>query len=123
MRQAGTYTAYLHTETLRVVTPYVVLACLALVWALLIAFARFPALVRTCEQLSERAGSWKDLLRTPHFLLAVLAQFLYVGAQVGTWSYFIQCAKEYGHAPERTAGFLLAWTLGALVLAASSVLP
>jgi len=30
-----------------------------------------------------------------------------VGAQVGTWSYFIQYAQDYTSLPEKTAGFLL----------------
>ena len=41
---------------------------------------------------------------------------MYVGAQVGTWSYFIQYSQEYAHTPERTAGLLLACTLGAFGL-------
>ena len=51
------------------------------------------------------------LFNKPHFLFAILAEFLYVGSQVGTWSYFISYAVEYTHAPERTAGFLLTGTL------------
>jgi FHS family L-fucose permease-like MFS transporter len=41
---------------------------------------------------------------------------MYVGAQVGTWSYFIQYAQDYGHTTEKTAGFLLTTTLGAFGL-------
>ena len=41
---AGTYQAYLHSETLRVVTPYMVLGTLAFLWALLILMTKFPVL-------------------------------------------------------------------------------
>ena len=113
MRAAGTYNAYLHSEVLRVVTPYLVLGALALVWAVMIAFTRFPAFVRQREAAAELSGNWRDLLHQRHFIFAVLAQFMYVGAQVGTWSYFIQYAKDYGHTTEREAGILLTCTLGA----------
>lgn len=116
MQRAGTYAAYLHAEVLRVVAPYLVLGGMALFWAVLVKSMRMPAIVQAGEHVSESVGNWRSLLRTRHFLLAVLAQFLYVGAQVGTWSYFIQYAKEYGHVSERVAGLLLACTLGAFGL-------
>jgi FHS family L-fucose permease-like MFS transporter len=47
----------------------------------------------------------------PHFILAVVAQFLYVGAQVGTWSYFIQYVQDYTAQPEKVAGYFLTGTL------------
>ena len=43
MQAAGTYTAYLHKETMRVVAPYFALGGLALLWALMIGVTRFPA--------------------------------------------------------------------------------
>jgi len=43
----------------------------------------------------------------------VLAQFMYVGAQVGTWSYFIQYVQEFTHQPEKIAGYFLTGTLAA----------
>ena len=36
---------------------------------------------------------------------------MYVGAQVGTWSYFIQYVQDSVHAPERVAGYFLTGTL------------
>jgi FHS family L-fucose permease-like MFS transporter len=113
MQRAGTYQAYLHSEVLRTVSPYLALGVLALIWAVMIFFARLPAFVQTRERTAEESGDWRTLLRKRHFLLAVGAQFMYVGAQVGTWSYFIQYAQEYGHMGERHAGFLLTGTLGA----------
>jgi FHS family L-fucose permease-like MFS transporter len=46
-------------------------------------------------------------------LLAVAAGFMYVGAQVGTWSYFIQYVQDYTHQPEKVAGYFLTGTLAA----------
>ncbi|HKT48615.1 MAG TPA: L-fucose:H+ symporter permease [Candidatus Acidoferrales bacterium] len=107
---ARTYDAYLRSETLRVIQPYVVLGVIVLVWALLISLTKFPAMPSEQEEGGEH-GSFRDLLEHRHFLLAVIAQFLYVGAQVGTWSYFISYVQEYTHQPEKTAGYLLTGTL------------
>ena len=46
-------------------------------------------------------------------MFAVVAQFMYVGAQVCTWSYFIQYVQETTHQPEKTAGFFLTGSLAA----------
>jgi FHS family L-fucose permease-like MFS transporter len=40
----------------------------------------------------------------------------YVGAQVGTWSYFIQYVQEYTHRPEKIAGYFLTGTLVAFAV-------
>jgi FHS family L-fucose permease-like MFS transporter len=116
MKAAGTYSAYLHRETLRVVSPYIVLAFIVLVWAVLIAIAKLPSFATENADHVEIKGDWRALLREPHFLLALPTLFVYVGAQVGTWSYFIQYTQEYAHTPERTAGYLLTCTLVAFGL-------
>ena len=61
-------------------------------------------------------GNFRDLLEFPHFWFAVLAQFMYVGTQVSTWSYFIQYVQEYGHEPEKIAGYFLTGTLAAFAV-------
>jgi MFS transporter, FHS family, L-fucose permease len=110
MQASHQYTAYLQLETLRVVRPYIVLGIVAFIWAVLIARTRFPT-VRGEEQVAGNSGRVRDLLRYPHFVLAVVAQFLYVGAQVGTWSYFIQYVQDYTGQPEKVAGYFLTGTL------------
>ena len=98
MKAAGTYDAYLRRETMRVITPYIALACVTLAWAFLMLRTKFPALGAEQGKGGER-GSFRTLLRHRHFVLAVVAQFFYVGAQVGTWSYFIQYVQDYAHQP------------------------
>ena len=104
------YEAYLRSETLRVVKPYLALGVLAVLWALLILRTKFPPIQSEHEEGGDR-GHFRDLFGLPHFWMAVVAQFLYVGAQIGTWSYFIQYVQEYTHQPEKTAGYLLTGTL------------
>jgi FHS family L-fucose permease-like MFS transporter len=111
MKAAGTYQAYLHHETLRVITPYLVLACVVFVWALLIMRTKFPQMAGEGPGESATGGGYRDLLRFPHYVTAVIAQFFYVGAQVGTWSYFIQYVQQYTHQPEKIAGYFLSGTL------------
>ncbi|HET9087216.1 MAG TPA: L-fucose:H+ symporter permease [Acidobacteriaceae bacterium] len=107
------YHAYLRMEILRTMKPYVVLGLIAWLWAFVLARTRLPDLPADRNVSNPtRSGSW-ELLRYPHFLFAVVAQFLYVGSQVGTWSYFIQYILQYTHQPEKTAGYLLTGTLAA----------
>ena len=106
------YDAYLRSETLRVVKPYLALGVLAIFWAILIIRTKFPAIQSEHEAGGDH-GRFRDLLNYPHFMLAVVAQFLYVGGQVGTWSYFIQYVQDYTHQPEKVAGYFLTGTLGA----------
>ena len=101
---------------MRVVAPYLVIGAVAFVWAILIARTKFPTFDNEHESAGEDHGSFKELLRYPHFLLAVIAQFLYVGAQVGTWSYFIQYIQASTHQPEKIAGYLLTGTLVAFAV-------
>ncbi len=112
MKAAGQYSAYLQHETARVTAPYVVLGCLALLWAFLLWKLRFPELGEEHDHAADAShGRFRDLLQYPHFVQAVVAQFFYVGAQVGTWSYFIQYVQEYTHQSEKTAGYFLTGTL------------
>jgi FHS family L-fucose permease-like MFS transporter len=117
-KAAGTYATYVQHETMRVVAPYLVLSVVAFVLAVIFTRTRFPEVVAEedtpiSEQSSAGIGS---LFRRPNFLFAVFAQFLYVGAQVGTWSYFIQYVQDYTHLPEKRAGFLLTGTLVAFAV-------
>jgi MFS transporter, FHS family, L-fucose permease len=113
LQAQNAYQAYLRSETLRVVRPYAVLGIVAVVWAVIIFRTKFPVMRSEHEGKGEDHGRFTDLLRFPHFWRAVLAQFLYVGAQVGTWSYFIQYVQEYAHQPEKVAGYFLTGTLAA----------
>ncbi len=110
---AHTYQAYLRFETLRVIRPYLVIGVFAVIWAVLIIRTKFPVITSEDEQDHSEHGSFRQLLSQRHFILAVIAQFLYVGAQVGTWSYLITYVQDYGHMPEKIAGYILTGSLGA----------
>jgi FHS family L-fucose permease-like MFS transporter len=112
LKAAGRYDAYLQHETMRVVAPYLVLGGVVLSWALLMILTKFPKIAEEAESGEARhKGRFADLFKLPHFVQGVLAQFFYVGAQVGTWSYFIQYVQDYTGQPEKIAGYFLTGTL------------
>ncbi len=118
LKASGQYAAYLQGETLRVVKPYLVLGAVAFALAVIIARARFPITRSSLATAGPPSGesSLVHLLRRPFFLFSVFAQFLYVGAQVGTWSYFILYVQEYAHLPVKVAGYFLAGSLVAFAV-------
>jgi FHS family L-fucose permease-like MFS transporter len=112
MQAANTYKSYLQQETLRVRGPYIALSILTFIWAMLILKTRFPD-IKSEEEHAGEDSSLSHLLRQRHFVLGVLTQFVYVGAQVGTWSYFITYVQDYTFQPQRVAGYFLTGTLAA----------
>ena len=116
MKAAGTYQPYLHTETLRVVMPYLVLGSVALFWAILVVLTKFPVLGGEHDSHNPDVQAAPVRLFQRHFVLAVFAQFLYVGAQVGTWSYFIAYVRSATGLGSRPAGYMLTGTLAAFAI-------
>ena len=116
MKAAGTYSAYLHTEILRVVPTYVALGLIVLALAVVISRIKFPAFHAEHEGEGGDRGSFRALLHYPHLLFAVVTQFFYVGAQVTTWSTFIPYVKAYTVVTEREAGYFLTGSLVALAV-------
>ena len=83
-------------ETKAVQIPYLVIGLIVLAWAALVALSRFPAqATHTVDDGKDGAGSASigGLFKHGHFLMGVVAQFFYVGAQVGLWSYTIRYAQ------------------------------
>jgi len=83
--------AWRAAELSAVKLPYLGIAAVVLLWALLVAVAKFPPLARRVpEDAAEGSGGFRGLLAFPRYWLGVLAQFAYVGAQVGVWSFVIR---------------------------------
>lgn len=75
--------------------PYMLIGTLVLIVAVLFWRIRFPAIKEESKEAESSAGgSLRDLLKYPHFVLAVVAQFLYVAAQTGINSFFINYVTE-----------------------------
>lgn len=114
LKAAGTYDAYLQSEIMRLVRPYLIIGAVMFIWALVLIRTRFPK--SADEQDNDTSGETgkgrlRDLFKHSHFIQGVIAQFFYVGAQVGTWSFFIQYIQDYTGQPEKVAGYFLTGSL------------
>ena len=107
MREKRIYDDYLKQETLRVVQPYAVLGGIAFLWATLIARVPFSTHMKINQINVIRPSNTKHQLCRGVFVFSVIAQFVYVGAQVGTWSYFMQYIHDYVDVTEQTRSYLL----------------
>ncbi len=96
--------------------PYLIIAAVVLTWVVLVAITKFPpqASRPTAEdQHQERVDKpILGLFARPRFLFGVAAQFFYVGAQVGVWSYMIRYAQDQVPGMgEKAAAAYLSWSL------------
>jgi len=93
--------------------PYAAVAVVVLVLAVVFLFAPVPDVKMKDEyHLDDGAQAGRHSIWThPHFVLAVAAQFLYVAAQAGIFSFFINyMTSQVPPLPESwTAGFLAGW--------------
>jgi FHS family L-fucose permease-like MFS transporter len=87
--------AYYRTEVKTVEMPYLCIGFVVLAFALLFAITRFPKIEeeKTENEESTRMGL-KRLFKVKHFKKAIVAQFFYMGAQVGIWSFLIRYVKH-----------------------------
>lgn len=110
MKAAGQYEGYLKEETMRVVTPYLVLGGFAILWCIFLAVSKFPV-SRDEVKEDDHKSNVNDLIKFPHFYKGVVSQFFYCGAQTCTWSFFITYVQDFTGQPEKVAGYFLTGTL------------
>jgi FHS family L-fucose permease-like MFS transporter len=101
--------AYHASQSGAVRAPYVAIGIVVLALALLILMTRFPAVHDSHEPRAREAARWRELRGRWRFFFAVAAQFFYVGAQVGVWSFLIRYAEATvpGTADRRAADDLI----------------
>ncbi|WWF47768.1 L-fucose:H+ symporter permease [Pseudomonas trivialis] len=96
--------------------PYKWMIAVLVLMFILVAITRFPA-CKGNKPAGSKPGSVRQSLgrlwRNPRFTFGVLAQFLYVGAQVGVWSFTIRLAMQMGGMNERSASWFLMTTFAA----------
>ncbi len=97
--------AYLQSEANTVQIPYLVMACVVIFVGLLFLFTKIPEVKEPDADVHGTELSAK-VLRHRHLLWAVIAQFFYVGAQVGVGSFFIRFTRYVVDMPEKRAAFL-----------------
>ncbi len=109
-----------------VTTTYISIGLLLLVLWLLILITRMPKASDQASEVNLKA-TLKRLLRNRNYLMGVIAQFFYVGAQIGVWSFTIRYAMSAlnleniqlaaGKTPEQVAA---GYYIAALILFATS---
>ena len=93
---------YLDFEASTVKIPYIVIGSIVLLVALFFLFTKLPE-VKEENGADERKSFSFRVFRHRHVLNAVIAQFFYVGAQVGVGSFFIRFSRYLMDLPERQA--------------------
>ena len=74
--------------------PYMIIGTLVLLVAIMFMFTRVPDIHEGEYDAHGDKGKYRELLKYPHFTYAVIAQFLYVAAQTGINSFFINYVTE-----------------------------
>jgi FHS family L-fucose permease-like MFS transporter len=78
-------------EAQSVQTPYLIIATVVFLVAILFAFTKMPEI----SSADEKHASFKGITRHRHLMFGVVAQFFYVGAQASLWGYFIDLKIHY----------------------------
>jgi MFS transporter, FHS family, L-fucose permease len=112
LSDAGTSVA---SQAAAVRGPYLAIAVVVFAWAGLILATHFPGVALGHAKRAEEtavSGAFRALLRRPRYLAGVAAQFFYVGAQVGVWSFLIRyTAVALPSLGTRHAAYLLTGSL------------
>ncbi|MDR2286037.1 MAG: L-fucose:H+ symporter permease [Prevotellaceae bacterium] len=102
MKITGSYDTFLKEENFRVFPVYIMLAIIVIIIAIMIKRTKFPEVAT--EKSDGKKGSFKALLKYPHWWGAILSQFFYLGAQLGTWSYLVLYITQNSELGEKVAG-------------------
>ncbi len=116
MKGAGTYSAYLHGELMRVVPTYVGLGSVVLLFAFVLSRMRFPQMTSEHEGDTGGHGSFAALRHYPQLWFAVVANMLNVGAQICVWSNTIFYMKQYTPVTEKAAANFIIYSLIAMLV-------
>lgn len=68
------------------------------------------------ENSKDKINNNIPLYKQKHFIYAVIAQFFNIGAQAGTWAYFINYGVERMHYTETTASYYFSLSLGLMMI-------
>ena len=113
--------AYRTAEARTVQLPYLLVGLSMCALAIVIGFTRFPHIERPQRAIPDTSTGIFSILRHQRLRQAIIAQFFYVGAQVGIWSFFIDFTKDaMPSLSERTAAYMLSGSLGLLMLGRAS---
>lgn len=105
MAANGTLNAYLQSEADTVKLPYLIIAGVVILVTIGFLLTKLPE-VKESDAADAHTGFSLKVLRHSHVRWAVIAQFFYVGAQVGVGSFFIRFSKQVMDLGEKPASYL-----------------
>lgn len=108
----GELANYLQHEADSLKLPYLVIAGVLIVIAVIFIFTKLPEVTESSAGGHSTKFSL-SVFRISHVRWAVVAEFFYVGSQVGVLSFFIRFARYTANIPEKEAGDILSY--GAMV--------
>lgn len=89
--------------------PYLFIAAVLVVIALILSRIHFPTMEKTPEG---DEGTWKQVLKEPNLILGMLGIFTYVGAEVAIGSFLVNYIMENAGLPETQAANYVAFYWG-----------
>jgi len=110
LKVSGHLSAYLQSEADTVKLPYLIIALAVILLIILFLFTPLPDVKEDDSEVAADAPGTEfsiKVLKHKHLLWAVIAQFFYVGAQVGVESFFIRYARYVAGVNEKNAAYLL----------------
>src|SRR5258708_1144165 len=108
LKTSGQLNGYLQSEANTVKLPYLVIASIVILVGIFFLFTRLPEVKEPDADAHGTEFSFR-IFRFSHVKWAVIAQFFYVGAQVGVGSFFIRFSRFVTGMPEKEAGHLWAY--------------
>jgi FHS family L-fucose permease-like MFS transporter len=72
-----------------ILLPYIIVGIVVVVWALFMFLGRFPTVSEEAGK-TKKIQQLKEVLGNKSLIISIVAQFFYMGAQVGIWTYFSQ---------------------------------
>ncbi len=109
MQAKGELVTYLQQEANSIKPVYLVIAAVLILVAITFIFTKLPE-IKEAEGAHGTEFSLK-VLRLPHVRWAVIAEFFYVGAQVGVTSFLVRFSRYVANIGEKEAGDLLSWAM------------
>jgi FHS family L-fucose permease-like MFS transporter len=109
MQAKGELATYLQQEANSIKPVYLVIAAVLILVAITFIFTKLPE-IKEGEGAHGTEFSLK-VLRLPHVRWAVIAEFFYVGAQVGVTSFLVRFSRYVANIGEKEAGDLLSWAM------------
>jgi FHS family L-fucose permease-like MFS transporter len=111
MSARGQLQSYLQQEASSLKPPYLVIAVVLILLAIIFYFIKLPEVTETTEGGHSASKFSISILRVSHVRWAAIGEFFYVGAQAGILSFFIRFARYTADIHEKEAGTLYTFAM------------